>query len=87
MRLPNRGRKRRPALDALLADTPELVVIVDIFEQRIQRPPQRAEADRYYSGKKQHTFESPITLDDQSGVIAGIAPSVPGLSHALTVLK
>lgn len=88
MRLPDPGRKRRPALDGLLADTPELAVIVDTFEQRIQRPPRRAEADRYYSGKKkQHTFQSQIAVDEPSGLIVDVATSVPGPSNDLTVLK
>jgi len=87
-RLPDPGRKRRPGLDALLADLPELAVIVDTFEQRVQRPPRRAEADRYYSGKKkQHTFKSQIAVDDQSGLIVDVAASVPGPSNDLTVLK
>jgi hypothetical protein len=47
MRLPDPGRKRRPALEALLADTPELAVIVDTFEQRVQRPRERKRADGY----------------------------------------
>lgn len=55
MRLPDPGRKRRRSLDALLADTPELAVIVDTFEQRVQRPPRRADADRYYSARSAST--------------------------------
>jgi len=38
MRLPDPGRKRRRHADALLADIPELTVLVDSFEQRVQRP-------------------------------------------------
>src|SRR5580765_2222013 len=38
MRLPDPGRKRRRSLDALLSDTPELVVVIDTLEQPIQRP-------------------------------------------------
>lgn len=38
MRLPDPGRKRRRTLDALLAETPDLVVVIDTFEQPIQRP-------------------------------------------------
>lgn len=88
MRLPDPGRKRRPGLDALLADLPDLAVIVDTFEQRVQRPPQRAQADRYYSGKKkQHTFKSQVAVDHQSGLIVDVAASVPGPSNDLTVLK
>jgi DDE superfamily endonuclease/Helix-turn-helix of DDE superfamily endonuclease len=88
MRWPDPGRKRRQSLDALLADTPELAVIVDTFEQRVQRPRQRAEADGYYNGKKkQHTLKSQIAVDDQSGWIVDVAASVRGPMHDMTVLK
>jgi Helix-turn-helix of DDE superfamily endonuclease len=36
MRLPDPGRKRRRKLDDLLRDTPELAVVIDTFEQRVQ---------------------------------------------------
>jgi hypothetical protein len=52
MRLPAPSRKRRRQLSDLLQDTPELAVIIDTFEQPVQRPEDRTEADGYYSGKK-----------------------------------
>jgi hypothetical protein len=88
LRLPDPGRKRRKSLDALLADTPDLAVIVDTFEQRVQRPRDRALADSYYSGKKkQHTLKSQIAVDDQTGLIVDVAASVRGPTHDMTVLK
>src|SRR3954452_21609373 len=61
MRLPDPGRKRRRHLDALLADTPDVAVIIDTFEQRVQRSRDRDAADRLYSGKKkQHTLKSQL---------------------------
>ncbi len=38
MRMPDPGKKRRRQLADLLKDTPELAVIIDSFEQRVQRP-------------------------------------------------
>jgi len=38
MRMPDPGRGRRKGLPQLLAETPELAVLIDTFEQRIQRP-------------------------------------------------
>lgn len=38
MRLPDPGKARRKTIDALLAQTPELAVVIDSFEQRVQRP-------------------------------------------------
>ncbi len=68
MRLPDPGRKHRRHLDALLADTPALAVIVDTFEQRVQRPRDRDAADRLYSGKKkQHTLKVQLTIDEVTG--------------------
>ena len=88
MRLPDPGRKRRKSLDQLLAETPGLAIIVDTFEQRVQRPPTRAEADGYYSGKKrQHTLKSQVAVDEETGQIVDVAESVPGPSADLTVLK
>ncbi len=46
MRMPDPGRKRRRSLDDLLAEPPELIVLVDTFEQRVQRHRDRATADR-----------------------------------------
>ena len=47
------GRRRRRPLPALLAAVPELAVLVDTFEQRVQRPRDRAAADRSSSGTQQ----------------------------------
>jgi hypothetical protein len=88
MRMPDPGRKRRKSLDALLAGTPELVVIIDTFEQRVQRPRVRAQADRYYSGKKrQHTLKPQVAVEEESGLVCDVADSVPGPTADLTVLR
>jgi hypothetical protein len=88
MRLPDPGKGRRPALDALLVGTPGLAVLVDTFEQRVQRPTDRAEADAYYSGKKkQHTLKVQVAVDERTGEVADVAPSVRGPTHDLTLLK
>jgi hypothetical protein len=82
-----RGRRGRP-LDELLRETPELAVLIDTFEQRIQRPSDRAEADTYYSGKKkQHTLKCQVAVDEITGEIVDMADSVPGPTADLTVLK
>jgi hypothetical protein len=88
MRMPDPGRKRRRQLDELLQDTPELAIIIDTFEQRVQRPRQRAQADQYYSGKKkQHTLKSQVAVDEVSGQIVDIAESSYGPTADLTLLK
>lgn len=88
MRLPDPGRKRRRQWDELLADTPELAVIVDTFEQRVQRPKAAAERDSWYSGKKRtHTIKSQVAVDECTGQLVAVADSVKGPVADLTVLK
>lgn len=87
MRLPTPGRKRRRNLDALLADTPELAVVIDTFEQRVQRHQDRTTADEHYSGKKkQHTLKSQVAVDEETGHIVDVAESVPGPTADITLL-
>lgn len=79
MRMPDPGKAQRKNLDALLQATPELVVVIDSFEQRVQRPRDRQAADALYSGKKkQHTLKSQVTVDETTGQIVDISDSVPG---------
>jgi len=88
MRMPDPGKKRRRNLDALLADTPDLAIVIDTFEQRVQRPRERASADCLSSGKKkQHTLKSQVAVDEESGRIVDIAESVPGPQGDIKVLE
>lgn len=88
MRLPDPGRKHRKQMPELLKDIPELGMIIDSFEQKVQKPRERAEADSYYSGKKKaHTLKSQITVHAETGYIAHISPSVKGRTADMTLLK
>jgi hypothetical protein len=88
MRLPDPGRKHRKELDTLLSDLPELAVIIDTFEQRVQRPRTRTAADPYYSGKKKtHTLKGQVTVTARDGTVVDLPPSVPGPTADLTVLR
>lgn len=98
MRLPDPGRKHRRQLDELLRETPELALLVDSFEQRVQRPqvrpvpvgeqPDRRTAAGYYSGKKkQHTLKCQVAVDERTGCVVDVAESVPGRTADLTLLK
>jgi DDE superfamily endonuclease len=87
MRLPDPGKKRRRTLDALLAALPEVVVIIDRFEPRVQRPENRQAADDLYSGKKkQHTLKSQVAVDEE-GRIVDVAASVRGPTADSTLLE
>ena len=67
MRQPPPSRRRRLGVAAALRAFPELAdldddaCVVDTYEQRCQRPQDRAQADRHYSGKKKaHTLKRPV---------------------------
>jgi hypothetical protein len=87
-----RRRSRRP-LDAVLRDVPELAVVIDTFEQRVQRPQGRQadgtrRADEFYSGKqKQHTRKTQVAVDDETGTLVDVPDGVPGPTADLTLLK
>jgi hypothetical protein len=88
MRMPDPGRKRGRTWENLLQDVPELAVVVDTFEQAVQRPENEADADRYYSGKKRrHTLKSQVVVDSYTGHIVDVADSVPGPTADMTLLK
>lgn len=88
MRMPDPGRKRRRSLDKLLSDTPELALVIDSFEQKVQRPKAVAERDGWYSHKKRtHTTKSQIAVDEETGRIVDVSASVSGRTHDLTLLK
>jgi hypothetical protein len=87
MRLPDPGRKRRKHLDDLLADIPELAVVIDSFEQKVQRPPDPDEQKGHYSGKKKtHTLKSQVAVDEETGCIIDVSASVPGPTPDITLL-
>jgi hypothetical protein len=88
MRMPDPGRKRRRSLDALLTETPDLVVVIDTFEQPVQRHQERKVADTYYSGKKKrHTLKSQVAVDEQTGQVVDVPESALGPAADIKVLE
>lgn len=96
MRMPDPGRKYRRSFSDLLVLLPELAVVVDTFEQKVQRPQSRdpanpksrQEADKWYSGKKKtHTIKSQVGVDLHTGLICEVSESVPGPTADITLLK
>jgi hypothetical protein len=86
MRMPDPGRGRRKDLSTLLKDTPDVAVVIDTFEQAVQRPKRRQK--RFYSGKKKrHTLKSQVTVDEETGAIVDVADSVPGPTADIKVLQ
>jgi hypothetical protein len=77
MRMPDPGRHRRRDLPAVLRHTPGLAVLVDSFEQPTHRPKRRQRA--YYSGKKKrHTLKSQVGVEEETGRVVHVPPTVPG---------
>jgi hypothetical protein len=88
MRLPDPGKGHRRTLDDLLREIPDLAVLVDTYEQPVQRHKQREDADRYYSGKKKrHTMKTQVAVDERDQRIVDVAPSEPGPMADITVLR
>jgi hypothetical protein len=87
MRMPDPGKKRRRGLDDLLQAMPELVVVIDSFEQKVQRPRGEEAQKPYYSGKKKaHTMKSQVCIHEDTGEIVDISESVPGRTADITLL-
>ena len=88
MRMPDPGRKHRKELDALLKETPELALIIDTFEQKVQRCKDPKQADTYFSGKKkQHTLKPQVAVNEHDGTLCDVSESVVGPTADLTLLK
>ncbi len=88
MKMPDPGRKRRKELDELLKETPELAVVIDSFEQRVQRSQNRKESDAHYSGKKkQTTLKVQVAVDEETGQFVDVAASVKGPTPDIKLLE
>ena len=88
MRMPDPGRKRRSSLDQLLHDTPDLAVVIDSFEQKVQRPKDPDERDEFYSGKKKtHTLKNQVAVDEETGAVVDVSESVPGPAADINLLE
>src|SRR5215218_1333942 len=88
---PAKERKKLHSPAAVMDAFPDVRLVIDAKEQRIQRPKSSAENDAqkpYYSGKKKcHTLKTEIgVLPD--GQIGSVSTSVPGgATHDLVLLR
>lgn len=86
MRMPTAGRKRGRSLPKILRETPDLAVVIDSFEQPVQRPKQRQR--RLYSGKKKrHTVKSQVVVDEDTGRVVDVSDTAAGPTPDITLLK
>lgn len=86
VRWPDEKRPKKH-LEEILADFPDLEVIVDATEQPIRRPKGKEAQRPYYSGKKKrHTIKTQLAVT-LTGQIGDVSESVPGSKHDLTLLR
>lgn len=79
--LPTKERKKLHSPAAVMDAFPDVRLVIDAKEQRIQRPKSTKEDDRqkpYYSGKKKcHTLKNQIAVEPD-GSIGAVSASAPG---------
>ena len=85
---PGDGRKKLRSPDEVMAVFPQVRIIVDAKEQRINRPGGFEAQKPYYSGKKKaHTLKTQVVVDPR-GRIETVSDSVPGgANHDLPLLR
>lgn len=88
---PPSERQQLRSVAAVMDAFPEVRLVIDAKEQRLQRPKSSKEDDRqrpYYSGKKKcHTLKNQIAVTPE-GRIGAVSESVPGgANHDLTLLR
>jgi DDE superfamily endonuclease len=86
---PGSDRRKLRTADQVMTAFPQVRLVIDGKEQRVQRPHESYEAQKpYYSGKKKaHTVKTQIAVGPD-GVIESVGESVPGgATHDLTLLR
>jgi hypothetical protein len=85
---PSRERPKLRSAEEVMAAFPQVRLVIDGKEQRVNRPKGYDAQKPYYSGKKKaHTVKVQVVVDTR-GRIEGIGPSVPGgANHDLTLLR
>jgi hypothetical protein len=89
MRTPIVPRKKRLSnLQQTLDIVPDLQVVIDSFEQKVQRPKEKEERDEWYSGKKKsHTAKSQVAVDTDIGQIIDVSDSTTGKTADIKLLE
>ena len=83
---PGPDRKKARSAADVMAAFPQVRVIIDAKEQRINKPAGEEKQRPYYSGKKKaHTIKTQVVVNPR-GQIEAVSGSVPGATHDLTLL-
>jgi hypothetical protein len=78
---PGPGREKLRSADEVMTAFPQVRVIIDSKEQRVNRPTGQQAQKPYYSGKKKaHTVKTQVAVDP-CGRIEAVGASVPGGAH------
>ena len=81
-------KKRQSDLGQALESVPDLQIVIDSFEQKVQRPKAKKEQDDWYSGKKKsHTTKSQIAVDADIGQIIDVSESTTGKTADIKLLE
>lgn len=86
---PGSERRKLSTVNQVMTAFPQVRLVIDGKEQRVQRPHQSYEAQKpYYSGKKKtHTLKTQIAVGPD-GVIESVSATVPGgATHDVTLLR
>ena len=92
---PKANRKKLSSIEEVMDAFPQVRLIVDGKEQRVERPKNKKDKDGnlqdrqkpYYSGKKKaHTIKNQVAISPV-GLVEHASKSVPGSTHDLTLLR
>jgi len=89
---PAKDRKQLRSVQAVMDAFPDVRLVIDAKEQRVQRPRGYDESGNslqkpFYSGKKKaHTLKTQVAVSPE-GVFQYVGKSVPGSIHDLTLLR
>jgi hypothetical protein len=83
---PGPDRQKARSAAEVMAAFPQVRVIIDAKEQRINKPRGEEVQRPYYSGKKKaHTVKTQVVVNPR-GQIEAVSDSAPGATHDLTLL-
>lgn len=92
---PKADRKKLSSVQEIMDAFPDVRLIIDAKEQRVERPKNKKDQDGnvqdrqkpYYSGKKKaHTLKNQAAISP-TGLVEHASESVPGSTHDLTLLR
>jgi hypothetical protein len=81
------GKQEGKTLEEAQAACPDLLAVIDVMEQVIERPAERTEREAHYSSKKKAHTRKTALIVNEVGKIRGVTNRRPGRTHDLTILR